>query len=444
MRKKTLGLLLCMLFLSSAYTQNTICEEEWIYERSYPVDTVGFGYPSYQFNPMPTDLIVFDYPSFNNNPVACESYPLPYGFLQKYPTFGYDTPIYGIATTVLRMAQDYHTGPNPRFVIAIRDRNGEFVVTDSMTLDSYHVDKMYDYYGVDPNNGVWSHSYKYCYEYYFDHPVYMPHAENFFVGSIMDSLCHMGAIAMQTRMTNGILPHGTLDTGVFWGTRNSFDWLDIAYNSGRATWGVFFPIIRPDSLLCGRVENFRMEEWEADHVKLAWETTRPFRDLHSGRFQIALGGLGPRPDTTNLLMFNDTTAVLQGLDSGMWYSAWVRGECDHCGCPMHGDTLIWGPWCGPVQFYLGSHQPGTQGIEDVDTPGPQFSLSPTPASGTVTVATEGLQGTVAILDLKGRELLSVLLVGRETVVDVAALAAGTYVVRVSTAEGFSTKKLTIR
>jgi len=51
---------------------------------------------------------------------------------------------------------------------------------------------------------------------------------------------------------------------------------------------------------------------------------------------------------------------------------------------------------------------------------------------------------VAILDLQGRELLSVLLVGRETVVDVAALAAGTYVVRVSTAEGFSTKKLTIR
>ena len=68
---------------------------------------------------------------------------------------------------------------------------------------------------------------------------------------------------------------------------------------------------------------------------------------------------------------------------------------------MHGDTLIWGPWCGPVQFYLGSHQPGTQGIEDGDTPGPQFSLSPIPASSTVTVATEGLQGTVAIMDLQG-------------------------------------------
>ena len=62
----------------------------------------------------------------------------------------------------------------------------------------------------------------------------------------------------------------------------------------------------------------------------------------------------------------------------------------------------------------------------------------------VTVATEGLQGTVAILDVQGRELLSVSTAGPETVVDVSSLAAGTYVVRVTTAEGFSTQKLTVR
>ena len=430
-------------------SQDTIMYENFVFERSYPVDTVGFGYPAYLFNPMPADLVVYNRPSLNNNPVGFGAYMLSYGMLQKYPTTGANTLIYGIATTVIRNAQEYHTGPNPRFVIARRESNGEFIVTDSLTLDSYRVDKIYDYYGVDPNDGVWSHSYKYLYEYYFDQPIVMPHADNFFVGSMMDSMGNIGSRPeVQTRLTFGMLPEGAMESDCFWTMRSTapYDWVDPSSLRGMGTWGVFFPIIRPDSLICGKVVNFRMEEWETDHVRLAWETTRPFRDLHTGRFQIALGGLGPRPDTTNILTFSDTTAVLQGLDSGVWYSTWVRAECCHCGCPMHGDTLIWGPWQGPVQFYLGSRQPGTEGIETVET-AVDFTLKPNPARGTVTVEMgETQHATIEVVDMEGRVVLKQPLghsASQPLTLDISSLAPGVYLVRLNTPEGFATRKLVV-
>lgn len=455
MEKKFWGFLFFLSVIVSASAQDTIMFDNHIFERSYPVDTVGFGYPSYLFNPISANLIVFNHPSVNNNPAHTNASILPHGMLQKYPTLGDNTLIYGIATTVIRNAQEYHTGPNPRFVIARRESNGDFVVTDSLTLDSYRVDKMYDYYGVDPNDGVWYHSYKYLYEYYFDQPIVMPHADNFFVGSMMDSMGNIGSRPeVQTRLTCGMLPQGTaMESDCFWAMRSvaPYDWVDLSSFEGVRMWGVFFPIIRPDSLICGKVVNFRMEEWETDHVKLAWGTTRPFRDLHTGHFQIALGGLGPRPDTTNILTFSDTTAVLQGLDSGVWYSTWVRAECCHCGCPMHGDTLIWGPWRGPVQFYLGSRQPGTEGIESVENQGLKFSLSPNPAKGTVTVEMGETQRdaslqTIQVVDMEGRVVLTQPWEGaaaQPLTLDISGLAAGVYLVRINTPMSTATRKLMV-
>lgn len=363
--------------------------------------------------------------------------------------------IYGIATTEIRNAQEYHTGPNPRYVVAFRDSDGQFVVIDSLSLDSYRVDKWFDYYGRDPNTGGWNHHYAYCYEYYFEHPIPRPSTENIFIGHIMDSIGNTSSSpAQQTRGFAGRLPDGTIEIDRWWRTLDSVNWQDegqlmieYGHSLSHTLWGVYFPIIRPDSLLCGRVENFRLEERETDHVKLAWETTRPFRDLHSGRFQIALGGLGPRPDTTNILTFNDTTATLTGLDSGVWYSAWVRGECCHCGCPMHGDTLIWGPWRGPVQFYLGSHQPGTQGIATTDGGETLFSLSPNPASGTVTVEVdrERLQGAfLQVVNLEGHIVAESMVETSKFDIDISALPAGVYLVHIYTPEGTATRRLVVK
>ena len=417
-------------------------------ERIYPIDTAQYGYPMYLFNE-PCELLLPDPLNFNPNEVSPLMSngvsPIQYAFLQEYNhNETSDGILYGIATTVLRPYTGYFTNPEAmKFVVAGRNTTNVIDVIASMSIDSYRVDKMFDYFVQNDDQYGSTHIYRYMTEYYFDHPIPLEDLPNpFLIGILMDSSITTNNY-YNLVCNPPVYTYSRCNGYMRWLFRNTpfHEWDTITMQH---IWGVFFPIVRPDSLLCGRVENFRLEEHGEGYAVLAWHPSRPFRDLYSGHFQVAVGGLGPQPDTTNLLMFNDTTAVLQGLDSGVWYSAWVRGECDHCGCPMHGETLIWGPWCGPVQFYLGSHQPGTQGIEDGDTPGPQFSLSPIPASSTVTVATEGLQGTVAIMDLQGRELLSVLLVGRETVVDVAALAAGTYVVRVSTAEGFSTKKLTIR
>ena len=113
---------------------------------------------------------------------------------------------------------------------------------------------------------------------------------------------------------------------------------------------------------------------------------------------------------------------------------------------MHGDTLIWGPWRGPVQFYLGSHQPGTQGIEDVDTPGPQFSLSPNPASGTVTVETAEGAEMVEIVDMAGCVVHSQATphsAPQPLTLDISALPSGVYLVRLSTPQGSALRKLIV-
>jgi len=72
-----------------------------------------------------------------------------------------------------------------------------------------------------------------------------------------------------------------------WIETTSSDW------QWRSSFGGFFPIVEPDRLLCGAVENFRLEERGDDYAVVAWHPSRPFEGLYSGRYQVAVGGLGP-------------------------------------------------------------------------------------------------------------------------------------------------------
>ena len=73
-----------------------------------------------------------------------------------------------------------------------------------------------------------------------------------------------------------------------------------------------------------------------------------------------------------------------------------------------------------------------------------FTLSPNPATGVVAVTTEARQGTVSVLDLQGRQLLSVPVTGPTTTLDLQGLAAGTYHVRLTTPQGISTRRLLVK
>lgn len=417
----------------------------WLYEHSNPVDTVRYGYPMYMFNE-PHNLDYCDSPYYED-PDPYFAGRLSFGLLVEYGGSEQNPEVlYGIATTALRPYPGFFSGPLPHFVVASRNSAGEFIIIDSLSFDSYRVDKIIDYYLQANDNYEAAHFYFYLHEYFFDHPVPLPEISGpFYVGSIMDS----NVIFSYTDDYSDRL----VLTAACVESCPEFFWVkDFSQNEEWRKkyrgWGAFFPIIRPDSLLCGRVENFRLEERGDDYAVVAWHPSRPSSDLYSGRFQVAVGGLGPRPDTTNILTFNDSVATLTGLDSGVWYSAWVRGECCHCGCPMHGDTLIWSSWRGPLQFYLGDTQPGTQGIATVDGEEVLFSLSPNPANETVTVAWHETQEvrSVELVDMAGQIMLTQSIPlpdTRSIMLDTSPLPSGVYLIRLYTPKNIVARKLTV-
>ena len=93
--KKSLLLSISFLALCIAATQDTVHDgfgnDVFIFKKAYPVDTIGYGHPSYLFNPISTNQMV-TFPS--DNPYDNHT-GLNYGFLQKYSYNGYDL-IYGL------------------------------------------------------------------------------------------------------------------------------------------------------------------------------------------------------------------------------------------------------------------------------------------------------------------------------------------------------------
>ena len=415
------------------------------FEHSYPLDTAQYGYPMYLFNEPHNLFLNSNFNPNEENPFRWNRVShLPYVFLQKYDNGPSDGVLYGIATTVLRPDTGYFTNPGAlRFVVAGHNTTNVIDVRASMSIDSYRVDKMFDYFVQNDEQYGPSHIYRYMHEYYFEHPIPLRDFPNpFLIGLLMDSSI-TAYNYYDLAYNQPFYTYSRCNGHMRWLFRDTpfHDWDSIPM---QGNWGVFFPIVRPDSLLCGRVENFRLEERGEDFARLAWHPSRPFRDLYSGTFQVALGGLGPQPDTSNILTCSDTLATLTGLDSGVWYSTWVRGECCHCGCPMHGDTLIWGPWRGPLQFYLGSRQPGIQEIEAMD-PNEIFSLSPNPANKWLT-ATFGEtlhDASLQIINMEGQVVDERGISGAQAILDISALQAGIYLLRLCTVKGTATRKLVV-
>ena len=323
----------------------------------------------------------------------------------------------------------------------MRKEGDNWIVIDTANFDSYRVVCAYNY-----GNDVYGHSNpQYCYEYYFDNPVVV--GGTIYIGllnHINYSQARPGSMEYNMAFTRVARPHLIgADTMFTFYSKHPLtnEWISVQENC----FGGFFPIVEPDRLLCGAVENFRLEERGDDYAVVAWHPSRPFEGLYSGRYQVAVGGLGPAPDTSNILTFADTTATVTGLDSGVWYSLWVRGECDHGGCPMHGDTLIWSPWRGPLQFYLGSRQPGSQGIAEADGTGTALTLVPNPARGRVAVVLgDGpVRGALTLVDAKGSEVLRLDDAQLPLSLDTSPLAPGVYLLRLSTEAGSYARKLVV-
>ena len=122
------------------------------------------------------------------------------------------------------------------------------------------------------------------------------------------------------------------------------------------------------------------------------------------------------------------------------YEVRARKACDYLDSPYH--TLVWSEWSEPRAF---NYMHRVEGIGEVDAMA-DFRLSPNPARGTVTVEIdqERLQGAfLQIVNLEGHIVAESIVKGPMFDLDISALPAGVYLVRVGTTDGTATRKLVI-
>lgn len=136
---------------------------------------------------------------------------------------------------------------------------------------------------------------------------------------------------------------------------------------------------------------------------------------------------GDDPDSGRIHLSSTSSSAFYGLSVDTAYDIYVKGRCERQG---------WSSWSGPMHY-----DPRSTGIAPATAQ--PFSLMPNPASGIVTVTTEARQGTLTVTDMQGRQQLTQPLTGPRTAVDIRALAAGTYLVTLTTPDGHSSLKLTV-
>ena len=218
----------------------------------------------------------------------------------------------------------------------------------------------------------------------------------------------------------------------------------------------FFPIIKPyeeDSVFCDTVPGFHLAGMRVGYPTFAWNTDW-YREEELFEVQFA-------PYRSNnwvtVSTADSSIEVCSVFDPDIYYQARIRARRHHR-CPIH-DTVMWGPWCDPILFYTGPTAPDTTtAITPVEgCPDGLFTLTPNPATGTVTV-TVGILNSPMVLtltDAAGREVmrkeLSTLMnVSPDTgsqfsiPIDISGLAAGTYFVTLSTPTATSTQRLVVR
>ena len=393
------------------------------------VDTLSYGTP-YYFQP---------YEDFDDFVEIGIGNILPgLGYMEQYVP---DTPttIYGIAATA---TYGRECRGNAYFFLADKDQAGNWRYLDTVERYGYHVISTFCY----PDTMSSGRNRMYIipsYEYYFEQPHIM--SDTFYVGIFTDDYwTHIDSMSIYGYCGYANSPGWS--SYHYWPRRGGWFRIDQPYDDlfGGYIFGKvgLYPIIQPDRLLCGGPGGLRLVERGSDYASIAWGGNRPFDDLYSGRYQVSAGPLYTPPDSNNIITVSDSTAVVTGLDSGIYLAAWVRSECDHQ-CPNH-DTLLWSQWSGPLVFYVGTYAPGEASVQ---TPlAADISLSPNPATDVVRVESgERKVESYEVVDMQGRIILRQQLPApvSSLLIDTSPLPSGSYLLRLYTREEIVNKRLSL-
>ncbi len=381
--------------------------------QAHAQDTVYHGDSCYLFNPGFETLVTLH----PYDTCAYERHSGLHTCVQQY-TVSQPTLVYGIAVTYFRNSADTSTSGVP--VALYINADTAFVPVDSILRYSKRTNFMYVALRRGSTDTIRSVSP--CYEYYFREPHLMGGA--FYVGYDLKN----GLLAPDDRY--GMFTRAlSLQADQHW--LNLWDMRPFDPYS----WGCVFPIVQPERIGCEAAEAEVADRGD-DYAVLEWTTEGDSCQLSVAPYDMPVDS-GLVVDLTA----NSYTAT--GLDTGVYYAARLRTQCHHS-CHIHADTVVWSDWGAPTLFYLGNEEPDTNRLGIRQAAPVEWSLTPNPARGTVTVRCDGGMASVVLLSVKGDIVQRRELAGAEVcTLDLADLARGIYIVSIATPQGTAAQKLVV-
>jgi hypothetical protein len=186
-------------------------------------------------------------------------------------------------------------------------------------------------------------------------------------------------------------------------------------------WGMVFPIIKPrctapHGLHVSRADSSHIADWPADEDGVEYQVS------------VCIGNT--QPDNGVIDSTTSTQLVLPTLVTDTIYKVYLRKRCQFT------TYSTWSEWSAPVTIEAST---GIRGVDQVS-----FTLSPNPANGAVRLECAEPMLGVEVLDMAGRTVSSESgVMSSELVLDVHALPAGVYTVRVTTATGTGLRRLAV-
>ena len=185
-----------------------------------------------------------------------------------------------------------------------------------------------------------------------------------------------------------------------------------------------FPIIERPGDTCGQIRGLHYQPMTPTFGLLEW-TAQPNQTL----WEVSYGPAGTPPGEGRVTETNIAQLAMNNLSPDTQYVAYVRAKCAM-------SRTVWTDWSDSVSVTVSG-----SGIDEAA--GAQFSLSPNPAAGQVTVtAEEGLRH-IEVYDARGALVYSAAADGTTAVVETKAWPVGQYVVSVETRAGKGSRVLTV-
>lgn len=187
-----------------------------------------------------------------------------------------------------------------------------------------------------------------------------------------------------------------------------------------------FPIIRRDCDTCPQVRNVELFKGSSTQFFLRWQRGNNHRN-----WQVSYGPAGIAPEDGTMLIFNQPQSSLITVDPDSDYVAYVRARCRFA-------RDEWGAWSDPVSIRLNAN------AIDPMIPTTDFTLTPNPASGTVTIIGIDGESSIEIIDMSGRIITELSTQNTAHSIDISNLPVGSYVVRLTTAHGTTAHRLQVK